>query len=1819
MSSPPPVQLEVEVGDESMEDDAADMIPADRFTLPGRADAVVELWRSKMEEGVLAPAHFLDHWRVTVPRIYSPQPNRTCLDWSFDEDLAAKLLIQPLEQFVWGNSDGSQPPLPRRSTLCGRVFKQGDPAYSCRECGMDNTCVLCVECFKVSAHRHHKYKMGQSSGGGCCDCGDTEAWKRDPFCELHAASEDDNQSEATIKPDVIERMKIVASVCLTYCLRLLTHDHAPGLPNDLRLKDAERDLLQILDQPDCYCTVLYNDETHTFDQVITTLVRVTKCNQRDSLELVSLIDREGRALVKCNSFQVCDKLKTDIEIDSNPDDSVHPISRPTDSIDQLIIQVLINMQPNARNEPVTINDDEFTSRHGPSLKVLVMHAHVIAHQTFAMKLLHWLQNFVSQEPSLRLATSQVALGEEVWGAGASVGGGGGVACGVMQNDSRMWKAARTAWHRLLIATTLMDYTTKRTMAILFTKNYGSILKDFIRDDHDHSFSISSLSVQLYTTPTLAHHLIAKHDALFVVMNTFVSECNRRCSNGRLEFDRSHVPMAFKRAQFILYDVKYLLSSVPATFDDDLRKGFMHGISLMLNLLVMMQGMDSVVRQVGQHMEYEPEWESAFNLHVKLAHSITLSLEWCAAEKALATAVYRMALRKHSETYTPPPKVVRELGNQSGSVIPYDVSVEPVSIHRPLSRYIAGLHLLLHKHGLSYHSREFDRHDRPKPTPAELIEPVLQTMAMIGQVHAGMWRRNGFALINQLYFYQNVKCRAEMLDRDVVMLQIGASLIESNEFIIHVLNKFNLLEWAAPDFEQRSIEDDTLRHTISMLEEFLGLLITIYGSRYVPGVGEVTNEDRTMKEIIQMLCVKPMPHSELNRSLPEDQLHETGLEAVIHEVADFIKPSGGNNRGVYKLKPHLYDEYDTFFYHYTREELSRSEEEQRTRRKAAGLPECCPPPPLPKLSPPFRLLANLLQSDSVHHVLKTVLERALDLRARSFSETQVHKALHLMGYALRDEESGHYEFLQFAESAARAGLLQLLQKLVTSPRVDAHRQLARWVLNKMKTLLGQNDENVGDGDNMETDQEEKPASDEAAEAEKARRAKLAAERRAKVMAQMKTQMNNFISNNATLFEETTTEVTAEEQELRPLYCGAALGVWGGGVPEPPRVCIMCQEEARVELRTEPLVLVAFVQQSSVLSRLRRGGQARLPAGWRAGWLPAGLGLQPHVSSCGHALHAACWRNYVDNVQDKENRRPYRGRQPAAFDVEKKEYLCPLCERLCNTALPLLPAPTMPLGTPPPLTEESYNESVNLILKLKHQVSSEALHICTEFCEEMHCQARARSVGAMSSDMEDETADETEVYVSTHSENLLKPEFLVHFEGDIPPYNDMTKALIEDFANILPISEYGGMVSSAALYRSTSYTIFSTNAVLQAENRPLLGDLPARHRDTLQALIRLAASLPAVWSSPKHLSHHALSTLTTLESTSPLTHEPFGTLVPLVLTAPSLFCKVASPARPTNLAKQITLQCFRATLARALLVTDVTSCKSQPMEGQEDFKNPDLENLLPFMKELRKGVLEDDLNPVEVWQNIKSQCHTFLRCCCLFYHFLSDISAPSELTVVGGDTWESMCGYLDMPTTFKDLVDTPTAKKKITEWVNLSTEWFSGEIAPHIVTEPKEPPSLIPLPEDFSELMNLVSEFSCPNSEREDSKKPTMCLVCGQILCSQSYCCQADIPKVGRGSEVQRVGAVVAHCVSCGGGAGVFLRVRDCELLLLAAPARGAKLPAPYLDSYGETDQGLRRGNPLHLCPSRYATLRTLWLSHGLHERIARALDTNVLVTTTWQNL
>jgi hypothetical protein len=38
---------------------------------------------------------------------------------------------------------------------CGYMFKKGDGIYHCTNCGIDETCVMCVTCFKATNHDGH--------------------------------------------------------------------------------------------------------------------------------------------------------------------------------------------------------------------------------------------------------------------------------------------------------------------------------------------------------------------------------------------------------------------------------------------------------------------------------------------------------------------------------------------------------------------------------------------------------------------------------------------------------------------------------------------------------------------------------------------------------------------------------------------------------------------------------------------------------------------------------------------------------------------------------------------------------------------------------------------------------------------------------------------------------------------------------------------------------------------------------------------------------------------------------------------------------------------------------------------------------------------------------------------------------------------------------------------------------------------------------------------------------------------------------------------------------------------------------------------------------------------------------------------------------------------------------------------------------------------------------------------------------------------------------------------------------------------------------
>ncbi len=77
---------------------------------------------------------------------------------------------------------------------CGYVFRRGDIAWNCRTCQSDSTCVLCDTCFHNSDHEGHEVYFHRTSPGGCCDCGDTEAWRIEGCCPMHRPRETETTS-----------------------------------------------------------------------------------------------------------------------------------------------------------------------------------------------------------------------------------------------------------------------------------------------------------------------------------------------------------------------------------------------------------------------------------------------------------------------------------------------------------------------------------------------------------------------------------------------------------------------------------------------------------------------------------------------------------------------------------------------------------------------------------------------------------------------------------------------------------------------------------------------------------------------------------------------------------------------------------------------------------------------------------------------------------------------------------------------------------------------------------------------------------------------------------------------------------------------------------------------------------------------------------------------------------------------------------------------------------------------------------------------------------------------------------------------------------------------------------------------------------------------------------------------------------------------------------------------------------------------------------------------------------------------------------------
>ena len=120
-----------------------------------------------------------------------------------------------------------------------------------------------------------------------------------------------------------------------------------------------------------------------------------------------------------------------------------------------------------------------------------------------------------------------------------------------------------------------------------------------------------------------------------------------------------------------------------------------------------------------------------------------------------------------------------------------------------------------------------------------------------------------------------------------------------------------------------------------------------------------------------------------------------------------------------------------------------------------------------------------------------------------------------------------------------------------------------------------------------------------------------------------------------------------------------------------ICILCQEKQDITAAGKTIVMAAFIQRSKVLS-LSRGRNRSNVTNYNPLYPPRDMFTGIFTSACGHVMHSDCWQKYFDAVRDKEGRQLLRLHFHPRIDVQKSEYLCPLCSSFCNTVVPVLPA-------------------------------------------------------------------------------------------------------------------------------------------------------------------------------------------------------------------------------------------------------------------------------------------------------------------------------------------------------------------------------------------------------------------------------------------------------------------------------------------------------------------------------------------------------------------
>ncbi|KAK4730626.1 hypothetical protein R3W88_023614 [Solanum pinnatisectum] len=905
--------------------------------------------------------------------------------------------------------------------VCGAIWGNNDIAYRCRTCEHDPTCAICVPCFHNGNHKDHDYSV-MYTGGGCCDCGDVTAWKREGFCSKHKGTEQIQplpeecanslgpvldsllscwrkgllfaesiseqsprlNSQATEYKGITDALtSAVVEMLLGFC-----KDSESLLSFISRRVFSSEGLLDVLVRAERFLISGYI--VRKLHELLLKMLGEPQFKYEFAkvfLSYYSTVVNDAVKEINDSVFQKYPLLSTfSVQIFTVP--TLTPRLVKEMNLLAMLLDCLGDILISCAEENGRLKVNKWGNLYETTLRVVEDIRFVMSHSAVPRYVAHDRRDIL--RTWMKLLTFVQGMNPQKRETGIHVEDEG-------ENMHLPFVLGHTIAniHSLLVGGAFSISSNEDADDALFNTH----IQDFEYQDSQRLAKVGRLS-QESSVSSVAGRSPPEHASRTpesksdgspvpssVLWLTF--ECLKAIENW-LGVDNTsgpllHIlsPKTITSSGNNFFALKRTLSKFSRGRQIIRSHGPSDGI-----------GLPSSTEGCNKRYSYSsPTGGVALNSGQDLDQE---TASFGGSDNNMLQIDYALEL-----------EALRVLSLSDWADIAYKVSLQDISVHIPLHRLLS---MVLQRAlrqcygetalgGSCSNSSSAVDHDffghilggcHPLGFSAFIMEHALRIKVFCAQVHAGMWRRNVDAAILSCEWYRSVRWSEQGLELDLFLLQCCAALGPADQYVTRILERFELSDYLSLDLERSNEYEPTI------VQEMLTLIIQIVKERRFSGLSPSECLER---ELVYKLSTGDATRSQLVKSLPRDLSKMDRLQEVLDRVAVYSNPSG-INQGMYKLRTPYWKELDLYHPRWNSKELQVAEERYMQFCNVSVFTSQLPK--WTKIYPPLGGIAKIATCKTVLQIVRAIAFYAVfsdKSNASRAPDGVLLTALHLLSLAL----------------------------------------------------------------------------------------------------------------------------------------------------------------------------------------------------------------------------------------------------------------------------------------------------------------------------------------------------------------------------------------------------------------------------------------------------------------------------------------------------------------------------------------------------------------------------------------------------------------------------------------------------------------------------------------------------------------------------------------------------------------------------------------------------------------------------------------------------